>query len=352
MHSRFMRARPALAGESVLLPHGADPIVLPEECACCAGLATHRLGVARQDGASVLVGYCDECAEHQAAGASRVLAVALASLILAFVSAAGLPLLAPRLGLFVLASSVCVLAILPLLVLLFQPSSVPPPHAARGPAVLWLSRDRLWCARAAYAARLAELNAGQLQTVPLRERLGSAWLSAGPLLGLGAACLSFFVYHPLLRVINLGTVRIEVAIDGERLVAVDPTSNESPAAGALVRVPAGEHSLSVSSTVDGAALGSVHADFHSGAVHLFAYAADDTCFWLETTGYGQEQLAQRSYEPLRAAEHFWVLPNGIDTWFAANPLASDPTSHSSGGLLTALRQAPCTEAPQEVRAAQ
>src|SRR5882724_2924732 len=131
MHSRFTRPRPVLAGESVLLPRAAGPLVLPEECACCAGPATHRLGVARQDGASVLVGYCDECAEHQAAGSSRVLAVALASLILAFVSAAGLPLVAPRLGLFVLASSVSALAILPLLALLYQPRSVPPPHAAR-----------------------------------------------------------------------------------------------------------------------------------------------------------------------------------------------------------------------------
>ena len=47
-----------------------------------------------------------------------------------------------------------------------------------------------------------------------------------------------------------------------------------------------------------------------------------------------------------------VLPGGIDTWFAPNPGTADPNARSSGGLLTALRQAPCTEAPQEVRSAQ
>ena len=281
-----------------------------------------------------------------------MLALALASLILALVGAAGLPLLAPKLGLVALSLSVCGLSLLPLVGLLFAPRRALLTHAARGPALLWAGPDRLWCAAPRYAERLAALNAAEQRAEPLREHVASAWLCAGPVIGVGAACLSFFVYHPLLRILNLGTVRIEVAIDGERLVAVDPTSNESPAAGALLRVPAGEHSLSVSSTVDGAALGRVQADFHSGAVHLFAFGAGDTCFWLETTGYGQEQLAAHSYEPLQSAEHFWVLPGGIDTWFAANPSSNDPSSHSSGGLLTALRQAPCAEAPQEVRAAQ
>jgi hypothetical protein len=352
MRPWFMRVRPVLLGVSVLLPRGAGPTLLPEECACCGELATHRLALERKDGVSVLVGYCDECAEHQAGASSRVLALALASLILALVGAAGLPLLAPKLGLIALSLCVCALSLAPLAALLLRPRPVPLPHAARGPALLWLGADRLWCAASRYAERVAELNAAEQQAEPQRERLGSAWLSVGPLIGIGAACLSFFVYHPLLRILNLGTVRIEVALDGQRLVAVDPTSNESPAAGALLRVPAGEHSLSVSSTVDGTALGRVQANFHSGAVHLFAFGAGGTCFWLETTGYGQEQLAARSYEPLQSAEHFWVLPGGIDTWFAASPISSDKGSHSSGGLLTALRQAPCAEAPQEARSEQ
>ena len=349
---RALRLRSVLEGVSVRLSRASGPTQLPEECACCGQAPSHRSSVAHKDGASLLVGYCDECAEHQASASSRVLALSLASLLLALSGAAGLPLLAPKLGLLALTACVAVLTALPLLVLLLPTRAVQPEHAARAAAVHWTAQDRLWCASPRYAERVAELNGAELAEEPLRERFGSAWLSAGPVLGVGAACLSFFVYHPLLRVLNLGTVRIEVALDDTPLVAVDPTSNESRAAGSLLRVPAGRHWLSVTSSVDGAALGRVQADFQTGAVHLFAFGADDTCFWLETNGYGQERRALPSYEALQSADHFWVLPGGIDTWFGPNPIASDSGSHNSGGLLTALRQAPCTEAPQEVRAAQ
>jgi len=337
-----------LHGVSVRLPALAGAL-LPEECACCAEAASHRSALTRADGASLLVGYCDECAEHQASSSSRVLSLTLASVLLALTSAAGLPLFAPRLGLFSLSLWVCGLSSLPLLLVFLPTRKISPPHAARGPAVLWGSGQQLLCAAPAYAERVVALNGGELSRTVLPERWGSAWLSAGPVLGLGAACFSFFVYHPMLRILNLGPAAVEVALDGQRLTSVDPTSNESPAGGALLRVPAGAHTLSVFSSVDGAALGANAVHFESGAVHLFAIGAEETCFWLETTGYGREQRALPSYQALRSAEHFWVLPGGIDTWFAENPPPSAANAHSSGGLLTALRQAPCAEAPQEVR---
>jgi len=346
---RGLRLSTELDGMSVALPAALATARLPEECACCGAEATHRLALSRKDGASLLVGYCDDCAEHQAGRAARVLALALASLLLGLVGAAGLPLLWPRLGLLGLVVSVLGLSVLPLLALFLPARSAQPPHAARGSAVFWGEGEHLLCAAAQYAERVAQLNGGAPQRASIRERLGSAWLSAGPVLGVGAACLSFFVYHPLLRILNLGSARVEVALDGRWLASVDATSNESPAAGALLRVPAGEHTLEVVASSDGAALAQVQANFHSGAVHLFAVAAEQTCFWLETTGYGREQRRLPSYEALPSAEPFWVLPGGIDTWFAPNPDTSDPSSRSSGGLLTALRQAPCAEAPQEVR---
>ncbi|HYQ31245.1 MAG TPA: hypothetical protein VER04_28625 [Polyangiaceae bacterium] len=341
-----------LDGVSVALPAALSAVLLPEECACCAQQATHRLALTRKDGASLLVGYCDECAEHQANSSSRVLSLTLASVLLALSGAAGLPLLMPGVGLFPLLLSVCGLSVVPFLLTFLPVRPAQAPHVARGPAVFWGPGERLWCAARAYAERVVALNGGELSRALMAERWGSAWLSAGPVLGLGAACLSFFVYHPLLRVLNLGPVRVEVAVDGKLLTSVDPTSNESPAGGALVRVPAGAHTLSLVSSVDGSALGTSSVHFQSGAVHLFAIAADSTCFWLETTGYGREQRASPSYQALPSAEHFWVLPSGIDTWFAANPPPSVANAHSSGGLLTALRQAPCAEAPEEVRPAQ
>jgi len=340
-----------LHGMSVTLPV-ASSALLPEECACCAQPASHRTALSRADGASLLVGYCDECAEHQASSSSRVLSLTLASVLLALTSAAGLPLLSPRLGLLSLSLWVFGLSSLPLLLVFLPTPRVSPPHAARGPAVHWGSGQQLLCAASAYAERIAALNGGELSRAVVPDRWGSAWLSAGPVLGLGAACLAFFVYHPLLRILNLGPEAVEVALDGQHLTSVDPTSNESPAGGALLRVPAGAHTLSVFSSVDGAALGASSVHFESGAVHLFAIGAEETCFWLETTGYGREQRTLPSYQALRSAEHFWVLPGGIDTWFAENPAPSAASAHSSGGLLTALRQAPCAEAPQEVRPTQ
>jgi hypothetical protein len=347
---RRLRLRPMIAGASVALPPGTA--LLPEECACCGKPASHRVAVRSRAGTSLLVGYCDECAEHQAAASSRVLSLALASLLLGLVTAAGLPLLAARAGLLGLAFAAGAAALVPLALLLLPQRLVEAPHVAHGRAVQWQLEQRIWCARESYAARVAQLNGAAAAPAALRQALGSSWCAVGPLVGVVAACLSYFVYHPLLRVINLGSARIEVAIDGAHLAAVDATSNESPSAGALLRVPAGRHVLSVSSAVDGTALASVNVDFQSGAVHLFAPGAGGICFWLETTGYGQEQLVKPSYQPLVSEDHFWVLPGGIDTWFAANPAPSDPGSRSSGGLLTALRQAPCSEAPPEAHASE
>ena len=347
---RRLRHRPVISGVCVAVPPGTP--LLPEECACCGSPATHRLAARRRDGVSLLVGYCDECAEHQAFASSRVLSLSLASLLLGLVTAAGLPLLVPQLGVVGLAFAACVASLLPLALLFLPQTALTEPHVARGRAVIWDRGALLWCASQQYGTRVAELNGVGAVPAALPEPRGSPWLGVGPLVGIAAACLFYFVYHPLLRVINLGSARIEVALDGVRLVAVDATSNESPAAGALVRVPAGHHLLSVTSTIDGSPLGQVEVDFQSGAVHLFAPGAQQTCFWLETTGYGQEQRLEPSYQPLISGEHFWVLPGGIDSWFAENPVSADPHSRSSGGLLTALRQAPCTEAPPEARTAE
>src|SRR4051812_1957350 len=105
-------------GRCVTLPPSASGTLLPEECACCGEAATHRLAARGKDGVSLLVGYCDACAEHQANSASRGLALSLSSVLLGLVGAAGLPLLDPGLGWFGLSLRVVLLAALPLAVLL------------------------------------------------------------------------------------------------------------------------------------------------------------------------------------------------------------------------------------------
>jgi hypothetical protein len=230
--------------------------------------------------------------------------------------------------------------------------SVEASHGARGSAVLWLAPNRLWCASERYGARVAELNACSAEPESRRDSLVSVWLGVGPLVALVAAHFAYVTYHPELRIVNLGASRIEVALDGARIASVDATSNESPSAGALVRVPAGHHVLSASTATDHVEVARTEVDLQSGATHLFAPGAEGTCFWLETTGYGAERLQKPSYQPLSSADHFWLLPDGIDRWFAANPAPSERESHSSGGLLTALRQAPCSETPAEARSAE
>ncbi len=141
-----------------------------------------------------------------------MLSLTLASVLLALSAAAGLPLLAPRLGLISLSLLVCGFSALPLLLAFWPTRPLPAPTFRAWPGgELGAKVSGLMCAAAGYAERVAALNGGELSQAVVPERWGSAWLSAGPVLGLGAACLSFFVYHPLLRVLNLGPVRVQVA---------------------------------------------------------------------------------------------------------------------------------------------
>jgi hypothetical protein len=344
---RILRLRPVLSAVRVALP--PKTLILPEECACCSELSTHRNALRRLDGLTLLVGYCDECSEHQASASSRVLASGLASLLLGLVAALGLPLLVPRLSAWGLVFAATVASLLPLGFLLLPESALSGAHSASGPA-LYFSHDlQLICTAEGYGRRVAEMNGVVAEPTSLGQTFGSPWLWAGPVLAIGAAILSYLGYHPLLRVLNLGRTPIVVAIDGVTVARVDATSNESPAAGVLLRVPVGQHLLSARSSVDGSPVGDAEVDFQSGAVHLFVPGAERTCFWLETSGYGEKKLALPSYRPLFSEQHFWVLPGGIDSWFEPNPTSSDARSHSSGGVLTALRQAACENAPPEVR---
>jgi hypothetical protein len=200
------------------------------------------------------------------------------------------------------------------------------------------------CLRPAFARKVAELNGIRAAPVELREPRLSAWHSAGPLLGLGAALLFHSLHHPALRILDVTDTRLDVLLDGRPLASVDPTSQESPAAGVVVRVPSGRHELRTR-TPEGTLSESSTLDFESGHVHLFAPGSDGLCFWLETIGYGDERRVAPVYQPLGGHERFWVLPDGIDLWFSPALEAESTRLRSSGGFITALRQAPCSRAP-------
>jgi hypothetical protein len=137
---------------------------------------------------------------------------------------------------------------------------------------------------------------------------------------------------------------VEVSVDGRLAIFLEPTSGESPAAGVELRVPSGTRELVVRSAADGRLLSRQTARFEGGREHLFAPGSDGYCFWLESTGYGRARTERALRQPLEGEEKFWILPRGVDTWFAPNPPAGEQSVRASGGVLTALRQAPCAEA--------
>jgi len=318
--------------------------VLPAACACCGNpAAASRVEVRTADEASLIIPYCSVCQAHVSAATTRVLAPTLASCLLAGTLAASLPILwteGPAVLLVVLS---LLGAALPLLVALRWRPRPQPGHTAGGRAVFWLRSGELACSNPKWAAELAARSGVSARRVWLVERSLSPWMLSGLILALLAGPFFVWLHRPLVRVINLTDGRITVTVDGRVVARLDPTSAESPAAGAEVRVPAGERRL-VSIAADGRVVAESRVSVRAGRQHLYAPGSDDYCFWLETVGYGRLVREAPSIEPLRGALRFWVLP-AVDTWFSPNPPPAAQDDRSSGGELTALRQARCTQAP-------
>jgi hypothetical protein len=319
-----------------------DPIgaLVPKECACCGAPAAASLLERQSVGdAALIVPYCRVCHRHAAASFTRVFALVLASSLLTLALAAGLPIAFPWLGFTFLLLLVQLGAVLPLTLVLRRPAP-PPPHTCRGKAVWWSSRGVV-CTNPSWAHRLADLNGAGLASFVGTQRRWSAWMLAGPMLGLGVTPLLDWLHHPLVRVVNLTDQEIVVSTGGRRLAAVTPSSVEHPEAGVETRVPAGRRVLQVHDT-KGRMVSEHAVVVRSGRQHLYAPGDHHYCFWIETVGYGRGAAPEPRIEKLDPRRHFWALPPGIDTWFDRNPPQSRDAS-ASGGVLTALRQGRCHE---------
>ena len=397
----------------------ASPALLvpPAECACCGAPAARATREA-SGGAELLVPYCTECHYHVSAVATRNFAISASSLLGALSAAAVLPLIV-ALPLALHALAVFGLAVGPIAVGWFFPFRRASGHTAAGKAVWWQRDGAVACTNPAWARALAERAAepvGQsaLSAAPaeqggqpvqhdsrrLVEPRWSAWMALGPAAAVLATVLSYELYFPVIRVLNLTDETLWVSADGRQLLVAEPAHSESPEAGLEVRAPAGRVQLRA---VDGA--GNVvderSATLAPGAVHLYAPASDGYCFWYEITDYGRSgspraerrpqmnrdegpaarakggagQSARRAatanetvadesqparlmgderaspgsiIELLPVGRGIWHLRRRIDTWFAPNP-ATVADSRSTGGRLVALRQALCREAPAPVR---
>ncbi len=222
-------------------------------------------------------------------------------------------------------------------------------HAAWGPAV-WadLPAGRIVCARREWARDLSSA-AGLGAPVPAaRPAAVAPWAWLGAALAVGATFPIHKAFHPTLRVLNLTGERLWVSLDGRRVALVEATTGESPSAGAVLRVAAGQHDVSAVA-LDGRLLTQDRVVVESGKEHLYAPASVDRCFWVETRAYGREPSVGRRIRVLTGPPAFWAIPEDIDVWFAPAPGVGDPDARSSGGMLTAVRQARCEEAPPVVR---
>lgn len=324
---------------SLSAPHA----ITPASCACCLAAPTSSrledLGTR-----SLIVPYCGECLRHASARTTRNLAVTVASLLVAGTLAFALPIVSGAIPLVVDVAIVILLSLAPLLLRLGVRAKPRPNHSSRERAAWWVREGELACTNVRWAGELAKGNGAELRAATLAGPRLPYWLALGPVWALVMATLGWYLHHPVVRILDLNETRIVVTVDGRVLASVEPTSSESALAGVEVRIPAGEHEL-VARSSDGVEVHRARVRIQSGRRHLYAPGGIRHCFWLEETRYGRLGNQPFAVDPLTGAERFWVLPRRVDTWFAPNP---EPTAdrQSSGGVLTALRQAPCSEMPR------
>jgi hypothetical protein len=329
-----------------VLTGNAPALVLPRGCAAC-GIATERSRLlAGPASTELLVPYCGPCLERLVHHDTLAVAANVASLLLAACWACVFPLLWPdaSLGLHL---TVTLLAALSAQLLRSPASKLFGFESAR-PSVSFHA-GRLLCERQAFAGEVAALNA--LGVRPERIWIGAGeratWLLA-PLLGLALATGMYRWQHLPLRVLNVGAEPLWLVVDGRTRGRILPSPVEAGTAGIELSVPRGAHRLAAVDEV-GRSLAEVDVVLSSPHGHLFAPKSETHCFWLELTGYGRER--GRRTIPMVSTSRFWVLGEAVDTWFVPSPAAAGADERSTGGVLTALRYAPCADAPTIVATA-
>lgn len=328
---------------SVIVRLRPDQIVVPPECACCGAEASRSVRAHRLDGRGILVPYCTDCHAHASREATRVLATSVASVLVAATLAAGLPLLfQPSSGLLYVIV-VGLAALVPVLVASARRGRPAPGHVSLGRAVVFRADGSLVCFSAPFGERLARASGATSASSSIHESRVSGWAKL-TVLAIASACPFAYRFHfPEARIVNLTLAPLTIFVDGRARAVVSPTSAESPSAGIVVRIPAGERELRAADT-EGRVVDMTTVMVRGGAAHLYAPGNHGICFRIETVAYGRSRGRPVPDESLPEDLRFWVLPSDIDFWFAPLP-EPDADGRSSGGELRALRQAPCGRGP-------
>jgi hypothetical protein len=342
--------RPAPRARVSVLCSREPPALLPAHCACCGAMAAESLREPGPSGATVIVPYCSGCHFHATSAGTRRLAVALSSLLVMVTFTVGLPLLGVHLAFLPYMLGVVLAAAVPVTLGAVAWTEPELGHSAWARAVWWRSDGALVCTHASWAEALAELSGGSLEHERRREPLLAPVVFVGVALGILSSPLAYRVAYPSVRVLNLTPGEVTIVSDGRQVATLAPTSQESPRAGATVRLPFGGRRLTAVGA-SGHVVDRREVRLGLGRDHLYAPAAEGFCFWLERTPYGRVggPSPDRLVEPLGRGGGFWGLSRTVDTWFSPNP-GTGVDGRSTGGELTALRQAPCLDAPGVVRA--
>ncbi len=335
------RPRPALC-----VPVKADATVLPERCANCGDIssATRRETHARR---SLLIPYCARCAADAARLDTTQFAAILASVVLVVTLLLTAPRLFVDLSLPSYALMVGLGAVLPFTLLgAFRPTAREK-QTSSGRAAFFDSRGQLVCFNEGWAKDLARGLDEKPAAKAVREPRVAPWMLGVAVIGTAITPSLHSFNYPSLIVLNFGDGPTELFVDDRHVGSVEATSLESQEAGTRLRLAAGTHTVEARS-LEGKLLQRTDVRLQGGALHLLKVLGREYCFWLEEDSYGQS-AEKRRYQSLSAGRDFWVIPARIDSWFAANPSTAED-GRSSGGTMTALRHAPCEEAPEEVGA--
>jgi hypothetical protein len=296
----------------------------------------------------VLVPYCANCHEHAARAKTRALGGVIASALLAVTFTAGLPLAWQPPSAAVYAVVAAAAAALPQVLLRLRRERPESGHASAGRAAFFGADGALVCASNPWAKRLASASNAVITEIRAREPVVPPWAAAVPVACGAAALLLFGLHFPIVRVLNVTATRLAIAVDGRTYVDLEPTSAESAAVGASVRLPAGRHVLTASDPT-GRIVDSTPVTVEGGVQHLYAPGSAGVCFWIEATSYGRRGSVAPAPEELSTTTTFWALPRDIDVWFAPSPPRPEGDDRSSGGLSYAVRQAKCDDVPGRVR---
>lgn len=317
------------------------PVLAPVDCACCGEPATQKLLASDRAGHTLLIGYCSPCALHVARGGTQKLAARLASSLLAGSLAFGLPILAPHWSVVACAALVLFGAMIPI-VFLWLPRPAPEGHASRLPAAFFRAPLELICENPRFGQTLATSIGAVLKPAPRTGRHSPLEALPPLLLAIGLSPWSHGYQHPKLRILNANPRTVEVWVDDRALGPIEPSQGESPDAGLLVRIPAGKREL-LAKDSSGQVLDRIRVDALPGRDHLYAPAALETCFWVESSAYGR--VGSHSHRALlTGSTRFWVVPEEVSGWFAPSA-APDPNGRTSGGKTAVLRQGRCDPDP-------